>query len=203
MVNAQDLRPCSFEIESSSLSEAIERITTMQKCIVYNANHEELDELTSVRGVVLVYFKECAFVIEEHPDEVIKTGTIDFPAPTKIVLKRYVDASARYLSPAHLNRHNLWIRDNYTCQYCLRHRSKLGRKESITKDHIMPRSRGGQHTWENIVAACSTCNNRKDNRTPAEANMRLRSKPYSPTIHEIKRKRKEHRHRRHVMRVVA
>lgn len=175
----------------------------MLHCTVYNQDHQELDRVTAIRAVTLVYFKECAITMEEHSDKSFQAGAWSFPAPSKIVLKRYVDVSKRYLTPAHMNRHNIKVRDNFTCQYCGRHRSKFGRKERLTMDHIIPRSRGGLHKWDNVVSACSTCNNSKDNRTPSEANMHLRCKPYTPTIHEIRRKREEHKERRKVIKVVA
>jgi 5-methylcytosine-specific restriction endonuclease McrA len=73
-----------------------------------------------------------------------------------------------------LSRKNILKRDNHRCQYC-------GKKTlDITIDHIMPKSRGGIDTWDNLVAACVRCNNRKGNRTPDEAGMKLLSKPRRP-----------------------
>lgn len=74
------------------------------------------------------------------------------------------------------NRRNLYKRDHYTCQYCGRQPGS----EELTIDHVLPRSRGGTSTWENCVLACLDCNNRKANRTPAEAQMPLRKPPVRP-----------------------
>jgi len=79
----------------------------------------------------------------------------------------------------------LFARDEYSCQYCGRHRSGLGYRESLTRDHVLPLSRGGDNSWCNVVTACSKCNLRKGNRTPSEARMRLRSTPSEPTGVEL------------------
>jgi 5-methylcytosine-specific restriction endonuclease McrA len=74
------------------------------------------------------------------------------------------------------NRRNIYIRDQYTCQYCGKHPSK----EHLTIDHILPRSRGGRSTWENVVLACQACNARKGSRLPEEAGMKLLKPPRRP-----------------------
>ena len=74
------------------------------------------------------------------------------------------------------NRRNLFKRDHETCQYC----GDQPGLDSLTIDHIVPRSRGGQHTWENLVSACRVCNHRKGGKTIAEARMRLRRDPFEP-----------------------
>jgi 5-methylcytosine-specific restriction endonuclease McrA len=73
-----------------------------------------------------------------------------------------------------LSRKNVLRRDGQRCQYC-------GNRDSLTVDHVYPKSRGGPDTWENLVAACVPCNNRKGNRTPDEANMKLRRRPFRPS----------------------
>ena len=74
----------------------------------------------------------------------------------------------------------LFARDEYTCQYCGRHRGELKGRQFLTRDHILPLSRGGDNTWQNLVSSCSPCNNRKGDRLPAEAGMRLLSEPREP-----------------------
>lgn len=72
-----------------------------------------------------------------------------------------------------VSRREVLRRDHYTCQYC-------GSSKHLTLDHVLPKSRGGQHSWDNVVAACESCNQTKGARTPAEAGMRLRTKPKAP-----------------------
>jgi 5-methylcytosine-specific restriction endonuclease McrA len=79
----------------------------------------------------------------------------------------------------------LFARDGYSCQYCGRHRRELGYRESLTRDHVVPISRGGDNDWLNVVTACSRCNLRKGNRTPEEARMHLCSEPAEPTGVEL------------------
>jgi 5-methylcytosine-specific restriction endonuclease McrA len=73
-----------------------------------------------------------------------------------------------------LTKREIFRRDHYTCQYCGKKTTKL------TIDHVMPRHRGGEHSWTNLVAACPACNRRKGGRTPQEANMSLRTPPTEP-----------------------
>jgi hypothetical protein len=74
-----------------------------------------------------------------------------------------------------LTKKNVLIRDDHSCQYC-----GLRGERLMTVDHVVPKSRGGESTWENLVCACMRCNNRKNNRTPHEANMALKKKPRQP-----------------------
>jgi 5-methylcytosine-specific restriction endonuclease McrA len=93
--------------------------------------------------------------------------------PEVILIPGYAGIPKRELV---LNRKNLFERDDYTCQYC---RNKM-RTEDLTIDHIVPRSRGGKNSWDNLVLACIECNKKKQNRLPEEAGMRLIRKPVRP-----------------------
>ncbi len=79
----------------------------------------------------------------------------------------------RQCKPPNVSRREVLKRDRHACQYC-------GATRNLTLDHVLPRSRGGGNTWENLVTACEPCNTRKGNRTPQEANMVLRNKPRAP-----------------------
>jgi 5-methylcytosine-specific restriction endonuclease McrA len=148
------------------------------RCVVLNTTHEYHDTLPVTDALVLV-LEEKAFILEEHPEMKIRSVRMSFPVPLKIVLKKYVN---RRITKPLLTRKNLYIRDNYTCQYCHRHEKSLRSDEFLTKDHVFPKSLGGSNDWLNLVTCCNTCNGKKGNRTLEEAGMKLRNKPHIPDI---------------------
>lgn len=111
--------------------------------------------------------------------EVVRTPNMNIPIPRVIVLRDYKG----YISKKpKCNRRNLYKRDNETCQYC-------GKKDDYSQfdiEHIVPQSRGGKTIWTNVVLACKKCNQKKANRTPEEAGMKLLRKPFKPRWSEIK-----------------
>ncbi|PTX97414.1 HNH endonuclease [Verrucomicrobia bacterium LW23] len=108
-----------------------------------------------------------------HGDDVVTTITFKMRVP-KVILLLFFDRLPK--KEIKFTRHNIFERDNHTCQYC---GGKFDRKD-MNLDHVVPRDRGGATTWENIVCSCIECNSRKANRTPAEAGMRLMRKPVRP-----------------------
>jgi len=112
-------------------------------------------------------------ILEEYPDRPIRTVRAVFPTPAVI---RFYRSVRRHRPALRYSRDHVYARDAGRCQYCA---SALTRRE-CTYDHIVPRSRGGQTRWENIVLACRPCNQRKGNRTPVEARMRLLVAPRPP-----------------------
>jgi 5-methylcytosine-specific restriction endonuclease McrA len=140
--------------------------------LVLNATYEPLS-VVSVRRAVVLLLKEKAEIVEAAEAE-LRSEHVSIPRPLVIRLVYYVRIPYRVSIP--LTRRTVLARDHYTCQYCGKHPP---RKE-LTVDHILPRSRGGYTTWDNVVAACQCCNGRKGSRTPEEANMSLRSKPAQP-----------------------
>jgi 5-methylcytosine-specific restriction endonuclease McrA len=102
----------------------------------------------------------------------IRTPTTRYELPSVI---RLIYLIRRPRPQGRLTRRDIFLRDKYSCQYCGQQTREL------TLDHVMPRHRGGVHTWENVVAACKGCNHRKAGRTPEEARMLLRHQPYMPT----------------------
>ncbi len=138
----------------------------MGKVLVLNASYEPLN-ITSWRRAVVLLLKEKAEQVEHNGRYVYA----DFPLPTVIRLRQYVRLPYKEIS---LTRRNLLYRDGHTCQYC----GYSG--EDLTLDHVLPRSRGGGDTWENMVTACVRCNVKKGNRTPQEARMPLRQPPRQP-----------------------
>lgn len=115
-------------------------------------------------------FLEKAELLHDDPKRVLRTVTEDYSYPSVIRLKRYIRLPYSKIA---LSRKNIMKRDAQTCQYC-------GVKSDLTLDHVFPKSRGGKDTWENLTTACNRCNVRKGNRTPAEAEMLLKVKPYRP-----------------------
>jgi len=106
-------------------------------------------------------------------DDIVRTPSINFLAPR---ILRTVDYNNIPKRTVKLNRKNLFARDKNSCQYCGK---KFSTKE-LNIDHVLPKSRGGRETWENLVCACLKCNNRKSNRTPEEAGMKLIKVPKKP-----------------------
>jgi 5-methylcytosine-specific restriction endonuclease McrA len=136
---------------------------------VLNASYEPLNICTWRRAVVLLMKGKAEQI--EHNGKLIYTN---LPVPTVIRLRSYVKIPYKEIS---LSRRNLLHRDNYTCQYC------GDRRHDLTIDHIVPRSKGGTDSWENVVAACLKCNVKKGDRTPKEANMVMATTPRRPPSH--------------------
>jgi len=137
---------------------------------VYNADYRVLTHVTWQEAVRLL-LRGSVYVIERHSPAVhIRSPSTTVELPASVALREYVHVP--YRTSTRVTREGVLARDGFTCAYC------GGRGDTL--DHVMPESRGGQNTWLNLVAACAPCNGRKDNRTPAEAGMRLLWEPYEP-----------------------
>jgi 5-methylcytosine-specific restriction endonuclease McrA len=134
----------------------------MRRALVLNASFEPLSIVSSRRAVCLV-LDDKAELVEADDVEVLHSVSIAVPLPV-VVRLRYMVKTPRRAATA-VSRRAVFARDEYRCQYC------GDRADSI--DHVVPRSRGGPHIWENLAAACRPCNTRKRDRTPDEAGMRL------------------------------
>lgn len=154
------------------------------KCVVLNATYEPITIVPSKRALVMI-LEGKASVIEEHPELVVRSPSVTIKVPIVVVLKKYVRGRRVYTSRAGLTQKNLYLRDDHTCQYCGRHRSKLNKAEMLTRDHIIPECKGGATSWENLVTACSTCNNKKSNFDLEDTGMVLRITPRAPTLFEL------------------
>ena len=108
-------------------------------------------------------------------DMTVRSPSFEMRLPSVVSLKNYVKPS-RF--PA-FTRFNVFLRDRFTCQYC-------GEREELTFDHVVPRSKGGRTTWENVVTACSPCNLTKGGRMPNQVKMHPRIKPHQPTVMELR-----------------
>jgi 5-methylcytosine-specific restriction endonuclease McrA len=131
-------------------------------------------------------------VYDEHPGGLIvpPENVIARPparervaAPLVIRLKRFVHVPRRFRRQ--VTNTFLFARDGYRCQYCGRHKGQLRGREFLTRDHVLPLSRGGDNTWENVATACSACNNRKASHLPEEIGMHLLHKPKEPNYVEL------------------
>ena len=140
----------------------------MSVVLVLNADLGPLHRV-SVRHAIRMLFREVAVVHEARPDARIGV----YPIPTVVRLVGYVVTRWRRGRGPSWSRAGVLARDGRRCAFC--------GGAATTVDHVLPRSRGGGDTWENTVAACARCNNRKGDRTPAEARMPLRRTPAAPT----------------------
>jgi 5-methylcytosine-specific restriction endonuclease McrA len=138
----------------------------MKNTTILNSNYTHLKIVSWKRGLKLL-MADKVHAIEFYQDyEILSVSGEIFKVPKVIVLKKYVKLPDRMYRP---NRRNIFLRDNYTCMYC----GKQLESHELSVDHIMPKSRGGKETWENLVTACKTCNCMKGDKTPKEANMIL------------------------------
>ena len=154
------------------------------RCTVLNASYEPLAVVSAKRGLILV-FEGKATITEEHPDATVNSANDTWPIPTQIVLKEFVKSRSTHRIKALLTQRNLFLRDSYVCQYCRRHRSKLKNNEFLTRDHIIPQSKGGKDVWGNVATACSSCNNKKADMMLEDTGMTLARAPWNPTVFEL------------------
>ena len=142
----------------------------MNTVLVLNSDYTPLNVTDMRRGFILV-IKGKAEVVKEDTKKIVTTIG-EFVRPLVIRLLNYVNFRRKAIK---VSRRRVMKRDGYECGYC-------GSKKNLTIDHIIPRSKGGGNTWDNLVTCCNRCNNEKDNKTPEEAGMKLRVNPYEPTI---------------------
>jgi 5-methylcytosine-specific restriction endonuclease McrA len=170
----------------SKLPLAPERqVSPMQRpVLVLNASYEPINICAARRALVLV-LKGVA-TAEEHNSNTLHAARISMPMPSVIRLLEYrrIPHQTRALS-----RKNILLRDRNTCQYC----GIVLPSSELTLDHVLPRSRGGASTWENLVAACHDCNRRKGNMLLPETDMKLMREPRTFTLHTS----------RHLMRMIG
>ncbi len=140
----------------------------MQSALVLNATYEPLS-VVPVRRAVCLVLAEKAEIIHDDGGE-LRSAHLSVPRPVVIRL-RYV-VKVPYHRRTALSRRAVFARDGHHCQYCGSHADSI--------DHVLPRSRGGAHEWENVAACCRGCNLRKRDRTPQEAGMRLKRRPAAP-----------------------
>ena len=152
---------------------------SLESChaLVLNADYRPISyfplSLWHWQDTVRAVFMERVNVLSQY-DRTVRSPSCEMQLPSVISLKRYIQPARR---PA-FTRFNVFLRDSFSCQYC-------GSPDELTFDHLVPRSRGGRTTWENVVAACATCNLRKGGRASAECRMYPRRTARIPTVHEL------------------
>ncbi|GBD49246.1 HNH endonuclease [Methylopila sp. Yamaguchi] len=145
--------------------------------LVLNADYRPLSyyplSLWSWQDAIKAIFLDRVNVIS-HYDREVHSPSFEMKLPSVVCLKTYVKPAR---NPA-FTRFNVFLRDRFACQYC-------GTREDLTFDHVIPRSRGGQTTWENVCAACSPCNLRKGGQMPADCGMYPAQTPFQPSVHDL------------------
>jgi len=153
----------------------LRRASLMQEpVLVLNATFEPIN-VTAVRRALVLLLKGVAQAEELHASEVhssVRNHRV--PSVIRLLAYRHIPQQSRALS-----RKNILLRDRNTCQFC----GAIFPSSELTLDHVMPRSRGGRSSWENLVACCYRCNNRKGDRTPEEAGLKLARRPRPFTLH--------------------
>lgn len=169
----------------------------MEKVLVLNADYSVLDEIHWTRAINLIARGKVEIV--KYSDKIIRTITHIIKVPSVIKLIKLVRSVYKRKVP--FKKYNVFVRDNFTCGYCgvyigsglkndVTHNG-MNKLAVLTIDHILPKSRGGDYSWENCISSCNFCNSKKGDKTPREAGMRLTMKPYAPTIAEFTQKRME------------
>ncbi|THD83122.1 HNH endonuclease [Aliigemmobacter aestuarii] len=145
--------------------------------LVLNADYRPLSyyplSLWPWQEAIKAAFLDRVQIVAEY-DQVVRSQRAEFRIPSVVVLKDFVKPQKRVA----FTRFNLFLRDEFCCQYC-------GSKGDLTFDHVVPRSRGGITSWENVVAACSPCNLKKANKTLRQSGMVLARVPRQPLPEEM------------------
>lgn len=152
----------------TSTSNSLGRLNA--KVLILNQNYEPMSVINVKKAIVLLYLGKVE-LIEAHQGKQLRAVSMSMPFPSIVRLSVYVRIPYKKII---LSRKNILRRDGHRCQFC-------GRSDiALTVDHVMPMSRGGEDTWENLVCACVRCNNKKGDRTPDEAGMPLFRTPMRP-----------------------
>jgi 5-methylcytosine-specific restriction endonuclease McrA len=139
--------------------------------LILNQSYEPLTICNIKKAVILMYLGKAELVLKDD-GKAIRSIYSNYPWPSVIRLSRFVRVPYKKVV---LTRKNILRRDGYKCAYC-------GRGDlTLTIDHIIPKARGGDDAWENLVSACTNCNNQKGDRTPHEAGLSLLVKPFKPS----------------------
>lgn len=158
-------------------------MSKQRTCLALNASYEPLHMVDTPKAIRFVLDGK-AEIVEQHDSAAVRSEKVTMPKPVVIRLKNFVHVPRRLRQQ--VTNTFLFARDDYTCAYCGRTDKELRKREFLNRDHVIPQSQDGPDSWTNVVTSCSTCNNKKDNRTPDEAGMKLRFQPTEPHFVHLK-----------------
>ncbi len=139
--------------------------------MVLNQSYEPLSVCNLRKAIVLIYLGKAESVVADNRKS-LHTVSKTYPWPSIIRISRFVKVPYKKVV---LTRKNIFRRDGFKCAYC-------GRSDlPLTIDHVIPKAKGGDESWENLITACTFCNNKKGDRSPEEARMRLLFQPFKPS----------------------
>jgi 5-methylcytosine-specific restriction endonuclease McrA len=147
------------------------------RCLALNASFEPLT-MVPIRRALRLVIEGKAEIVESDLGEVVRSAHLTLPRPMIIRLVKFVHVPRRFRRQ--VTNTFLFARDGYRCQYCHRGNAELRHRECLTRDHLIPLSRGGDNEWNNVVTACSSCNTRKGNHLPEECGMHPLAVPREP-----------------------
>lgn len=142
----------------------------MEQVLVLNQDFSPISICSVHRAFLLIYLNK-ADLISKVKDKALRSISESYPYPSVIRISKYVNIPYKGVV---LTRHNVFKRDDFTCQYC-------GTKKDLTLDHLIPRSKGGKSNWTNLVTACKSCNAKKGDFTPEKAGLTLKKVPVKPS----------------------
>ena len=153
-------------------TDTVSDISRSVKALVLNSSYEPL-RIVSWQKALVLWFQDKVEILEYHKS-FVKSVSQTFNLPSVLRLKTYI--KNKKINGVRFCRENVYIRDEYTCQYC----HQVFTSKELTIDHVLPASQGGPKTWNNVVSACRHCNQKKANRTPEKAKMPLLKQPKAP-----------------------
>ena len=145
----------------------------MKRTLQLDCSYKPVGIITAHKAFSMIYTGR-ATLIEKYDGEFLTSPSYIFPLPCVIATKNYVKTQTVSFK---CTRTNIIIRDNYTCQYC----GTMFPKHYLTIDHVLPKSKGGDKSWQNLVACCQICNQKKGDRLLSQTQMSLLRLPFQPT----------------------
>ena len=160
-----------FHLVTIQLESSVKMNTFSRSVVVFSQNYLPLNRINLKKAVVLLVTGK-AEPIDFFDDNIREIRSRNLVIKVPSVIRLYRSRERPWKIPP-VSRKEILRRDEHQCQYC-------GNRKQLTIDHVIPRSRGGQHLWNNVVIACANCNTRKGNKTPKEAKMILAKQPQAP-----------------------